>query len=174
MIENRKIGIILIAIAIVIASSTAAIKIREDSFVEEMVAEQGSCFLEDGTCMHEERGSFLYFVSWIFSAALAALGAYMIFFEKSQAELVSALGKQKEMKIEEEKFDILMKGLDADEQKVMKAVREQDGITQQTLRLRADMHKSKLSITLDRLEKKGLVKRVEKGKTNQVFMKVSL
>ena len=73
----------------------------------------------------------------------------LVFFEKSQKELVSALKEQKQIKVKEEKFDILLKGLSADEKKVIKAVKEQDGITQQTLRLRTDLHKSKLSIVLE-------------------------
>jgi uncharacterized membrane protein len=108
------------------------------------------------------------------AASIAALGIYLIFFERSQREIISALGKQKQMKLKEEKFGILLKGLGKDEQKVIKAVKEQDGITQHTLRLRADMHKSKLSIVLDGLEKKGLIKRVAKGKTKQVFLKIGL
>jgi len=36
------------------------------------------------------------------------------------------------------------------------------------------MHKSKLSIVLDGLEKKGLVTRKEKGKTKQVFLKINI
>jgi len=64
--------------------------------------------------------------------------------------------------------------MDADERKVITAVKEQDGITQQTLRLRTDLHKSKLSIILDGLEKKGLIKKVPKGKTKQVFLKIRL
>ena len=78
------------------------------------------------------------------------------------------------MQTEEEKFNILLKGLNHDEKKILNAVKEQDGITQQTLRLRTDIHKSKLSIVLDGLEKKGLVTRKEKGKTKQVFLKIGL
>ena len=172
--DNKKLGIILLVIAVVFASSAHIIKIREDSLIKSFIEQQNTCYLEDGTCLHEDRDTTLYIVAWIASAAIAALGFYLIFFEKSQKAIISTLEKEKHIQTEDEKFSILMKGLDADEQRVIKAVKEQDGITQQTLRLRADMHKSKLSIVLDRLEKKGLVKRVEKGKTNQVFLKVNI
>jgi uncharacterized membrane protein len=65
-------------------------------------------------------------------------------------------------------------GLNEDEKKILAAVKDQDGITQHTLGLRTDMHKSKLSIIVGMLEQKGLVKREKKGKTNQVFLKVNL
>ena len=56
---------------------------------------------------------------------------------------------------ESTRADVLA-GYTDEEKKVVKAVKEQDGITQSTLRLRTDLHKSKLSIVLDGLEKKGL------------------
>ena len=87
---------------------------------------------------------------------------------------MSTLEKQKQIQIEDEMFDILLKGLSSDEQRVIKAVKEQDGITQQTLRLRADLHKSKLSIVLADLEKKGLIKKIAKGKTNKIFLKIRI
>ena len=172
--DNKKLGMIIVAVALLLIVSTVAIKSREDALVRQIIAEQGSCFLEDGTCLHDDRGMTMYIITWILAAAMAALGVYLIFFEKSQKAIVSALRKQKQIKVKEEKFAILLKGLSAEEKKVMKAVKEQDGITQQTLRLRADMHKSKLSIVLDGLEKKGLVKRAAKGKTKQVFLKIAL
>ena len=172
--DNKKLGIILVIIAIVLAGTIYLVKEREDAFIEQMVVEQGTCFLDDDTCIHSDRSSSLYIFGWVIAAALAALAAYLIFFEKAQKEIVSTLEKQKHIQVEEEKFDILMKGLDEEEKKVMKAVKEQDGITQQTLRLRTDLHKSKLSIVLDGLEKKDLIARKEKGKTKQVFLKISL
>ena len=105
---------------------------------------------------------------------MAALGIYLVFFEKSQKAIISTLEQQKQIQVGEEKFDILLKGLNQDEQKVLKAVKEQDGITQQTLRLRTDLHKSKLSIVLDGLEKKGLIAKVQKGKTNQIYLKIGI
>lgn len=169
--DNKKLGIILLVIGILLAVSIFLVKIKEDSLVNQFIDEEGTCYLDDGTCMHADRDMTFYIISWIFSAILIALGLYLIFFEKSQKAIMSALEKQKQVQTEEEKFDILLKGLNQDEQKVIKAVKEQDGITQQTLRLRTDMHKSKLSIVLDGLEKKGLVSRKEKGKTSRYFLR---
>lgn len=129
---------------------------------------------ESGFCPMDGRTHWQTYLGVILTSAIAALGIYLIFFEKSQKAIISTLEKQKQIQKEEEKFNILLKGLDADEKKVIKAVKEQDGITQQTLRLRADIHKSKLSIILDRLEKKGLIARKEKGKTKQVFLKIQI
>jgi ribosomal protein S25 len=172
--ENKKLGIILLTIGILLALAIYGVKSREDAIINKVIDEQGSCFLEDGTCLHSDRGMTLYFVGWALSAALAALSVYLIFFEKSQKEIISTLEKHKKIQVDEEKFNILLKGLDENEKKVLKAVKEQDGITQQTLRLRADLHKSKLSIVLDGLEKKGLVKKVPKGKTNQIYLKINI
>jgi len=172
--DNKKLGIIIVVISIILASTIFIVKIREDGLINKIIQQQGSCFLDDGTCLHSDRKITFYVVGWVLSAALIALSVYLIFFEKSQKEIVQTLEKQRHIQLDEEKFDILLKGLDEDEKKVIKAVKEQDGITQQTLRLRADMHKSKLSIVLNGLEKKGLVRRVDKGKTKQVFLKINI
>lgn len=172
--DNKKLGIIVIIIGVLLVISITSVKVREDNMIRQIVSEQGTCFLEDGTCLHDDRDIGMYIASWVLSAVIIALGLYLALFEKSQAEVISALENQKKIKVDGEKFDILMKGLDKDEKVVMKAVKEQDGITQQTLRLRTDMHKSKLSIVLGDLEKKDLIKRIDKGKTKQVFLKVNL
>jgi ribosomal protein S25 len=172
--NNKKLGIIILVVGIILAGSIYLIKLKEDAIINKVIVETGSCFLDDGTCLHNDRSFTFYIVGWIVSAALIALSMYLIFFEKSQKEIISTLEKQKLINKTEEKLSILLKGLDGDEQKIIKAVKDQDGITQQTLRLRTDIHKSKLSIVLDRLEKKGLVKRLEKGKTKQVFLKIDL
>ena len=81
------------------------------------------------------------------------------------------LEKDTQQKLQEERFFLLMKGLDEFEKKVVRAVREQQGITQNTLRLRVDFSKAKLSQVLAMLEKKGLMKREKKGKTLEVWWK---
>lgn len=172
--ENRKLGIILVVAGVLLLAASLAYYLQEGSVIQKIINQTGSCYLDDGTCLHEERSFTPYVIMWVVSAILLALGAFLVFFDKSQKEIISVLQKQKHIQKEEEKFSILMKGLDADEQKVIKAVKEQDGITQSTLRLRTDMHKSRLSLVLGNLEKKGLIKRVEKGKTKKVFLKVNV
>ena len=172
--DNKKLGTIMLILGIIIGITIFTIKYREDVLINQFIADQGSCFLDDGMCLHADRDLTFYIIGWIFSATLVALASYVLFFDKSQKEILNTLGNQKKMQIDGEKFDILLKGLDVNEKKVIQAVKDQDGITQQTLRLRTDMHKSKLSIVLDGLEKKGLIARKEKGKTKQVFLKINL
>jgi len=170
--DNKKLGIILIIVCFILGflifTFNQALNVQA----------QASCdcveMQESGFCPMDKPTPWQTYLGIILTTGLAALGVYLIFFEKSQKEIISTLEKQKKIQTSEEKFEILLKGLNNDEQKVIKAVKEQEGITQQTLRLRVDMHKSKLSIVLDGLEKKGLIKKIPKGKTNQIFLKIAL
>ena len=170
--DNKKLGIIMVIACILLGILVFAFNNQLSKQAE------ASCSCEEmkegGVCPHEQKTPWLTYLGIILASAIFALGIYLILFERSQKAIISTLEKQKQIQTEEERFSILLKGLTADEQKVIKAVKEQDGITQHTLRLRTDMHKSKLSIVLDSLEKKGLVARKEKGKTKQVFLKIRL
>ena len=170
--DNKKLGIILliacVLLGILVYAFNDALDTQVEASCECEVMQQG------GICPMDDHTHWQTYASVIIVTAIAALGLYLIFFEKSQKHIISALEKQKQVQTEEEKFNILLKGLSSEEQKVIKAVKDQDGITQQTLRLRTDLHKSKLSIILDNLEKKGLIARKEKGKTKQVFIKIWL
>ncbi len=178
--DNKQLGIILIGVSLVLlvllgfvrANVIKAYQNEIDKYIEAGEA----CPSDPEFCPHEQRSraQIPIFIAGAFLVGVIALGLYLMLFEKSQKEIISTLNKEKQIQKENEKFDILLKGLDDDEKRVIKAVKEQDGITQQTLRLRTDLHKSKLSIVLDGLEKKGLVKREPKGKTNQVFLKISI
>ncbi|MBW3014169.1 hypothetical protein KY335_02905 [Candidatus Woesearchaeota archaeon] len=170
--DNKRLGVVLILICIALGFVVFAFNTELSKHAE------ASCdcdiMEEGGFCPHEAGTSWQTYLGIIIISGMAALGIYLLFFEKSQRAIISTLEKQKHIQVGEERFDILLKGLNQDEQKVLKAVKEQDGITQQTLRLRTDLHKSKLSIILDSLEKKGLVAKVQKGKTNQIFLKIGI
>lgn len=170
--DNKKLGAILIIVCVALA----ILVFLFDNTINEQAAAGCSCTEMEigGFCPHEDHSHWQTYAGVILIALIAALGIYLIFFEKSQKAIISTLEKQKHIQLQEEKFNILLKALDPEEQKVIKAVKDQDGITQQTLRLRTDLHKSKLSIVLDSLEKKNLIKRIEQGKTKQVFLKIDL
>ncbi len=164
--ENKKLGVLLIIISIFIL-------ILFISYVSQMNKQsvEVGCF-PNQECKTIERMLSLSHISMGIFSFLFALGFYLLFFNKTEKAILEKLEKEKELKIEDIKFKILMKALDPFEQKVVEAIREQDGITQNTLRLRANMSKSKLSIVLKELERRGIVKRVEKGKTLSVYLKI--
>jgi len=170
--DNKKIGILLISVCFILGFIIFTFNHALNTQTE------AACSCTEmsnlGYCPHKSTTSWQTYLGIILISGMTALGIYLIFFDKSQKDIAQILKKQKHIQIQEEKFSILLKGLDEDEKKIIKAVKDQEGVTQQTLRLRTGLHKSKLSILLDRLEKKDLIARKKKGKTNQVFLKIVL
>lgn len=101
---------------------------------------------------------------------IGALGIYLLFFSTSEEAILKRLEEEKNMKIEGDKFDLVLKAMDENEKKVLKAIKEQDGITQSTLKFRTDLSKAKVSQILTDFERKHLVKREAKGKTYAVYL----
>lgn len=101
---------------------------------------------------------------------IGALGIYLLFFSTSEEAIMKRLEEEKNMKIEENKFELFLKALDDNEKKVLKAIKEQDGITQSTLKYRTDLSKAKVSQILTGFERKNIVKREAKGKTYAVYL----
>jgi ribosomal protein S25 len=135
-------------------------------------ADEFGCYPQTQHCIPIERTlSINHLAIGVFSF-IFALGFYLLFFSRTEKAILEKLESNNKEKFEDMKFEILMKALDPYEQKVIKAIREQEGITQSTLRIRTDMSKAKLSYVLQELEKRGIIKRVEKGKTLQIFLKI--
>ncbi len=107
-----------------------------------------------------------------FFGFILALGVYLLVFAKGEQAILSILKKEKEVLSTNEKFAILLMGLDDFEKKVMEEIRKQEGITQNTLKLRVDMSKAKLSQVLTELEKKKLIARHPQKKTLAIFSRL--
>ena len=105
------------------------------------------------------------FVSFIF-----ALGFYLLFFNKGEEAILKRLEQEKNTKLQEDKFNVVLKIMDDNEKNVINAVKEQDGITQTTLRYRTDLSKAKISQILTDFEKKNIIRRIQKGKTYSVHL----
>ncbi len=166
--DNKTLGAILIAVSLLVGGLFYLYHLK----VSELADSSCQCGeVDGGFCPHEQASSIEIYGAVALVVALLSLGVYLIFFEKGQKAIFSALEEHKSSRSDEEKFDILLSGLDDYEKKVLKAVREQDGIKQFTLKLRTDLSKTKLSIVLSTLEKKGLIKKIKKGKTNLIYLK---
>lgn len=164
--ENKKLGVLLIIIAIIVGGMFVY---YNSNLIEE--GREIGCYSNDDCIGIEKSLNFSHFAIGVFSFILA-LGFYLLFFNKTDEKIMKRLENEKNVKIEDMKFDILMKALDEFEKKVIRIIKEQDGITQSTLRIKADMSKAKLSYVLQELEKRGIVKRVQKGKSLAIYLKI--
>ena len=164
--ENKKLGVLLVIISLIVGG----IFIYYAGTLSEQSKELG-CF-NNAECASLEQGlSVSHIAIGIFSFILA-LGIYLLLFNKTDEKIMSRLENEKKESIENEKFNFALKFLDPYEKKVILIIREQEGITQSTLRLKADMSKAKLSYVLSDMEKKGLIKRIQKGKTLAIYLKI--
>jgi len=135
--------------------------------------ETGSCFLSDGTCLHRDRNLTLYILGWSLSGVLILFGVYVAFIDKSQQilsrqnlEVSKALATAKR----DDAFKAFLVGFSEDEQFILRAVHDQDGIKQSTLRFKTGLSKATLSSLLSSLEENKIVKRKVSGKTKEVYL----
>lgn len=163
--NSKNLGIVFLVISVIIM----IILINLMSNLNTEARELG-CFKDEG-CLKIESTINITHIAFGVIGSILALGFYLIFFSKSEEEILKQLKENKQNVLKEEKFGLVLKGLDSFEKKVLKAVKDQEGITQNTLRIRTDMSKAKLSYVLQDLEKKDLIKRERKGKTLAIFLK---
>ncbi|HII72008.1 TPA: MarR family transcriptional regulator [Candidatus Woesearchaeota archaeon] len=175
--NQRHIGIILIIVGLLLASLIYVVKVREDDYIRLVMQKESSCFLDDGTCLHADREIMVYVFGWALALALIIFGVYLGFIDKTQKHLekhqrtiTRALQEAKAQEKSKDEFSAFLAGFGEDEQKVLKAIREQDGIQQSTLRYRTGLSKTALSLMLKEFEKKGIISRKESGKTNEVYL----
>ena len=166
--NNKNLGITFLVISTILIIILISLITNLNTESKEL-----GCFNDEG-CLKIESTLNITHIAFGVIGFILALGFYLMFFSKGEEEILKQLKENKEASTKEEKFNLILKGLDSYEKKVMKAVKEQDGITQNTLRIRTDMSKAKLSYVLQDLEERGLIKRVKKGKTLAVYLKENL
>jgi uncharacterized membrane protein len=160
--KQKHIGFIIIGLGLLIIVLLLFMKAREDYYINLLIQEQGgSCFLDDGTCLHEDRNFFNYIFGSILSVALIIFGIYVSFFKKE--------GEQKKDVKESKKKS---ESLEPDERTVFdKVIDAQGTIFQSELVEKTGFTKVKVTRILDRLEGKGLIERKRRGMTNVVILK---
>ena len=168
-LSAKKIGIALIVISIVLAVVLFVLQYNT------LVVGRETCpaIIEGKPCPYHQENPYTIFI--IFSALIAAvfvIGIFFIFYYgKEEQKAISRIEEKETEEKSKERFELMVSGLDKDEKKVVRAVHEQQGISQSTLALRTDLHKTKLSLVLKTLEDKGFVKKVPKGKINLIYLK---
>ncbi len=103
-------------------------------------------------------------------SALISLGAYLMFFSRSEEIVLQKLEEAKDIKLGEEKFGILMSALNEDEKKIVELIKGEPGISQHMVTLKTGFSKAKVSILMQNLEKRSLLKREDAGKTMKVWL----
>jgi len=166
--DNKKLGIIFLIISVILA----IILIQLIGGLNTQVKELG-CFDNKG-CINVESALSVTHFAFGFIGFILALGFYLIFFARGEKAFVQAIEETKNKELEGEKFELITKGLDDYEKNALKAVKDQDGITQNTLRLRTNMSKAKLSYVLRDLEKREFITKVKKGKTYAIFLRKNI
>ena len=175
--NQKQIGTILIIFAVLIGIFTGVAKQREDAAINALIASTGSCYLQDGTCLHSDRSYTIYIFGIALALTALLFGIYLIFFDKTQQilseyqlKLSEALKEAKKLEKEKDEFNAFLSAFSENEQKILKTVKEQEGIKQSTLRYKTGLSKTTLSLILKDLEEKDVISRKPSGKTNKVYL----
>lgn len=156
--QQRRLGIIILAIGILLGIVIFQLL---GSYYRE--AELLGCF--SGRNCQDVQGKIgiSHFVFGILGFILS-LGIYLLVFSAADDALLRRIEKHEEKIGEDERFSLMLRGLDENEKTVLPIIRDTEGITQATLRLKTSFSKARLSYVLQSLEKKGIITRVPKGK----------
>ncbi len=155
-------------IILVISITLLVIFLISSQSLEEQSKQLG-CF-SDKDCQPIQRSISLINLGFGFFGFIFALGFYLIFFSRAEEALLNKINKEEQKISVEQRMALIMMGLDEFEKEAIEEIRKQDGITQNTLKLRVNMSKAKLSQVLTSLEKKGFIKRQPEKKTLAIHL----
>lgn len=173
--NQRIIAIVVIIAGVLLAGLVHSFRADAVDHASFVVEQTGTCFLDDGTCLHAELASGRYVFGYILAAALLILGIYLLAFDrteqllrKHQHEIATVYHEAKNR----DSFEAFLKGFSKEEQAALRAIHAQDGILQSTLRYKLDKSKAYVSELISSLEAKGAVSREKSGKTYKVYVRL--
>ncbi|MBI5061513.1 MAG: MarR family transcriptional regulator [Candidatus Aenigmarchaeota archaeon] len=163
----KKIGIVLIAVAVVVGLFGLWIKLYNDRIAQVQINDTGTCYLPDGTCLHATSDSILYAAIGI-AIFMAAIGVYMIFFRKKDGKLAETLPENAEKRVIAADTSKLSPEL----KQIYDIITENNGaVLQGAIVEKSGIDKVKVSRLLDKLEMLGFVERRRHGMSNIVTLK---
>lgn len=180
--NQKRIGILLILAALFLSGLFYKIKVDRDKEITTQLdtGSLGSCILKDGTCLHNQLNT-AFSIGEVLALLILALGMYLMFFDKTKEvleqqaqqniQVATALQHAEEEKQKDTAFAAFLAGFNENEQKVLKAIKEQDGILQSTLRYRTGLTKTDVSLILKAFEEKRYITKKPEGNTNKIFLR---
>jgi uncharacterized membrane protein len=168
MDNNKKIGLLMIVLAVIVAVFGAWDKSYNDRLAMLRLNETGTCFLPDGTCLHATSDLILYATLGI-AVALVVIGVYLFLRKKEPQKTKIIVKAAKERR---EAFVEAPKTLTPEAKVIFDIIAQSNGaILQGELISRSGMDKVKVSRVLDKLEMQGLIERRRHGMSNLVVLK---
>lgn|SRR3989344_730637 len=101
----------------------------------------------------------------ISSAAVLAVVGLVLIIQQGRIREKEKIEKKKTQ------LEVISTVLTTDEKKIVEILQEQPGIPQNTLRLKVDFSKAKLSMLLKEMEGRKLIKKEPEGKTFRVYLR---
>ena len=106
-----------------------------------------------------------------FLAFISSLGFYLLLFDKGEQAILKRLEEEKNIDMENNRFEAMLIPMDGNEKAIITAIKNQEGITQSTLKFRVNLSKAKVSQVLTHFEKNKLIVRNAKGNTYEIFLR---
>lgn len=163
--NNKKIGIIMIAIAAVIALFGAWLKTYNDKIAQVQYNQTGSCYLPDGTCLHATSDSILY-SSFGIAIIIIIIGVYLLLRKNEKKTIIKNIKNVKNNIVTE-----APKTLTPEAKIIFDLTAQYGSILQGELVSKSGMDKVRVSRLLDKLEMQGLIERKRHGMSNLVVLK---
>ncbi|MBW3019808.1 hypothetical protein KY334_00795, partial [Candidatus Woesearchaeota archaeon] len=130
--NQKQVGIVILIFGVLLAIHTYMGQVEDAKQLQQLVDDTGSCYLDDGTCLHEQ-SSRASTIGWILSTAAILFGIYIGFIDKTQqvlqehqVKVSKALEESKRYEKEKDEFTAYLTAFSEEEQKILKAVKDQD------------------------------------------------
>jgi predicted transcriptional regulator len=166
-LSKKTIAIVFLIFSLLTSLFSLAIKTEHDRLIEKIISQNsGSCYLADGTCLHNEGKNVFEYFGFIISTIMLLFSIFLLIFDKEEEKKSTHTIMQKHSKKIDENI------LSDDEKNIINELKLNDGSAYQSdLIKKLNLSKVKITRILDKLQGKGLIERNRRGMTNVIILK---
>lgn len=157
--ENKKVGWLLVGIA----AFMIVIIFMFNSALRDVV--KSSCTMEEQICPMYKTINQQTYLALAIAGVLVLVGLILMFTKQSEKIVIKTVKEKQIKKI------IDMSSFRPEDKIIFKKIQEKGAVFQANLSEESGFGKAKVTRIIDRLEGKGLIERVRRGKTNVVVLK---